>query len=299
MNENLDMNDMNDRNESVIRRMKLKTALPVFLCVFLFAAFFTEPLQAQSLDTAEVMELYRQAREMFRQANELASSDPAQAEQLYRNSAMRFEKIVWQGGIRNGEIFYNIGNAYFKIGDIGRAILNYKRAALFIPNDLNLRQNLHFAKARRIDRIEEPQRMQVLKILFFWHYDLSSHTRMVLFSAFFILLWVFAGFRLFFSKSFLSWMILFLAGFAFLFLGSLAIDTIYHYNRDPGVIINHEVIARKGDSVSYESSFKEPLHSGTEFTLIEKRGSWYYIELPDFRRCWVPEADVELVMFNL
>lgn len=279
--------------------MKLKTALSVCLCVFLFAVFFTKPLPAQSLDTAEVMELYRQAREMFRQANELATSDPDQAEQLYRNSAMRFEKIVRQGGIRNGEIFYNIGNAYFKISDIGRAILNYKRAALFIPNDLNLRQNLQFAKARRIDRIEEPQRMQVLKILFFWHYDLSSHTRMILFTVFFILFWVFAGFRLFFSKSFLNWLILFLAGFSFLFLGSLAIDTIYHYNREPGVIINHEVIARKGDSISYESSFKEPLHPGTEFTLIEKRGSWYYIELPDFRRCWVPEADVELVMSNL
>jgi tetratricopeptide (TPR) repeat protein len=290
---------MSDRNESVIRRMKLKTTLSVFLCVFLFAAFFTETLQAQSLDTAEVMELYRQAREMFRQANEMAASDPDQAEQLYRNSAMRFEKIVWQGGIRNGEIFYNIGNAYFKMGDIGRAILNYKRAALFMPNDLNLRQNLHFAKARRIDRIEEPQRMQVLKILFFWHYDLSSHTRMILFSAFFILFWVFAGFRLFFSKSFLNWLILFLAGFAFLFLGSLIIDTIYHYNRDPGVIVSLEVIARKGDSVSYESSFKEPLHSGTEFTLIEKRGSWFHIELPDSRRCWIPETDVELVMFNL
>jgi len=265
----------------------------------LFAAFFTEPLQAQSLDTAEVMELYRQAREMFRQANELASSDPAQAELLYRNSAMRFEKIVRQGGIQNGEIFYNIGNAYFKIDDIGRAILNYKRAALFIPNDLNLRQNLQFAKARRIDRIEEPQRMQVLKILFFWHYDLSSHTRMILFTVFFVLFWVFAGFRLFFSKSFLKWLILFPAGFALLFLGSLMIDTIYHYNRDPGVIINHEVIARKGDSVSYESSFKEPLHSGTEFTLIEKRGSWYYIELLDFRKCWIPEADVELVKVSL
>lgn len=279
--------------------MTLTAVWSVFLTLVLVVAFSTEPLHAQTLDTAEVMELYRQAREMFRQANETAASDPEAADQLYRKALMRYEKIVWEGGIRNGKLFYNIGNTYFKIKDLGRAILNYKRAALFIPNDPNLRQNLEFAKARRIDRIEEPQKIRILKILFFWHYDFSTHTRVILFSVFGMLFWIFAGFRLFFSKRFVNRLIVFSAGLAFLFLTSLIADMIHQQKNQPGVIISPEVIARKGDSETYERSFKEPIHSGTEFILIEKRGNWYNIELLDARRCWVPEPDAELVMKGL
>jgi tetratricopeptide (TPR) repeat protein len=252
-----------------------------------------------ALDRAEVMELYRQARELFRQANDTSAADPQAAELLYRKALTRYEKIAWEGGIRNGKLFYNIGNTYFKLGEIGKAILNYKRAERFIPNDPNLRQNLQFAKARRIDRIEEPQERQVLKILFFWHYDFPVPVRVMLFSIFFIVFWIVATLRLFFSKSFLNWGIGITAGLAILLAGSLIVDMIQMQNRRPGVIISPEVVARKGDSETYEKSFKAPLHSGTEFILIEKRGSWYNIELPDSRRCWVPSADVELVMPDL
>jgi uncharacterized protein YgiM (DUF1202 family) len=55
------------------------------------------------------------------------------------------------------------------------------------------------------------------------------------------------------------------------------------------------VVARKGNSETYEPSFKDPLHSGTEFTLIEDRGDWYQIELADARTCWVTSKDVALV----
>ncbi|RJP76865.1 MAG: hypothetical protein C4522_16725 [Desulfobacteraceae bacterium] len=290
---------MKDQEKMLHRKMTLTAVWSVFLTLVLAVAFSAEPLQAGTLDTPEVMELYRQAREMFRQANETASTDPEAADRLYRKALMRYERIVWEGGIRNGKLFYNIGNAYFRIKDLGRAILNYKRAALFIPNDPNLRQNLEFAKARSVDRIEEPQNIRILKILFFWHYDFSSHTRMMLFSVFGMLLWIFAGFRLFFSKRFLNWLIVFSAGLALLFLTSLTADAIHQQKDRPGVIISPEVVARKGDSQTYERSFKEPLHAGTEFILIEKRGNWYNIELRDDRRCWVPEPDAELVMNGL
>ena len=69
-----------------------------------------------------------------------------------------------------------------------------------------------------------------------------------------------------------------------------------HLNRvRPGVIISSKVIARKGNSNTYEPSFKKSLHSGTEFTLIEKSENWYQIELSDSRKCWVPEKDIEFV----
>ena len=51
--------------------------------------------------------------------------------------------------------------------DIGRAILNYRRAEQYLPNDTNLHQNIAFAKTLRIDQIEDKQQTQILQILFF------------------------------------------------------------------------------------------------------------------------------------
>jgi len=277
------------------KKIMLCMNLLALICSFIYA----QPLYASVPDHAEIMELYNQARELFRQANELSSNNPDAANDLYRKSVMRFEKIVWKGGINNGKLFYNIGNIYFKMGDVGRAILNYKRASQFIPNDPNLIQNFKSAKARRTDRIEEPQKKRVLKTLFFWHYDLSTTTRVIIFTLFFIFLWMAAILKLFISRKYLTGFIIFASIISILFFGSLLGDFLYQQNYRQGVIISPEVIARKGNSTAYEQSFTEPLHAGTEFILIEAReNNWYHIELTDSRRCWIPAGDAEFVILS-
>jgi hypothetical protein len=61
------------------------------------------------------------------------------------------------------------------------------------------------------------------------------------------------------------------------------------------VVVQGEVVARKGDSDAYEPSFREPLHAGTEFALLERRQDWHHVQLADGRRCWIPSASAELV----
>ena len=82
---------------------------------------------------------------------------------------------------------------------------------------------------------------------------------------------------------------------AALLLTSLASEAIQHQRIRPGVIVNRQVVARKGDSETYEKSFTEPLHAGTEFKLLESRPDWLEIELADGRTCWVPINSAELV----
>jgi tetratricopeptide (TPR) repeat protein len=76
----------------------------------------------------------------------------AQANQLYEQgryaeAAARYEEIV-AGGIADGRVYYNLGNAYFKAGQIGKAILNYERARRLLPRDDDIRANLSFAQAQ-------------------------------------------------------------------------------------------------------------------------------------------------------
>ncbi len=264
-----------------------------FAC--LFSGIFITDLNAKELDRAAITDLYSQAKDLFRQADRKSASSPEEAVSLYKKAAMRYERLIKEGGIKNGKIYYNLGNIYFRLNDIGRAILNYRKAEQYIPNDSNLRQNLDYARQKRIDKIGEKQETKVLKTLFFWHYDLSVRTRIILFTIFFSLIWIFAGLRIFFKRPFLFWCITVSAFFSILLTGSLVIAEYNLKEIRPGVIISAETTARKGNSETYEPSFKEPLHAGTEFTLLEKRGNWYRIELPDSRTCWVPSNDVEMV----
>jgi tetratricopeptide (TPR) repeat protein len=276
--------------------VKFYSPIFAFLIISLLAAGFSAPLlRAEPLDEAQVADLYAQAKDYFRQANELAAVSPAQAEDLYGKAAMRYERIVEEGGIQNGKLYYNLGNVYFRLKDLGRAILNYRRAEQYIPNDPNLKQNLDYAREKRLDDIEEKQETKVLKTLFFWHYDLSTKGRLMIFSVCFVLMWTAAAIRIFTQASSLRWCITVSFILSLLLAGSLLSEEISLRNTRPGVVISREVVARKGNSETYEPSFKDPLHSGTEFRLIEDRGSWYQIELADARTCWVHSKDVALV----
>ncbi len=264
--------------------------LPFLLFLVLLAM---TPLVARAeLSESEIADLFSQGKELFRQANDQAPADPVGARDLYGKAALRFERIVREGGVRNGRLFYNIGNAYFRMNDIGRAILNYRRAERFIPNDPNLQQNLDYARKRRLDRVEETQKSKALRAVFFWHYDFSTRTRSRVFTLAFLLVWCAAAARLFWRRSSLNWTIGVCGTVSALFLGSLAAESLEQGRTRVGVIIADEAVARKGDSESYEPSFKEPLHAGMEFEVVEDRGGWLQVRLPDARQCWLPSKAV-------
>jgi tetratricopeptide (TPR) repeat protein len=249
----------------------------------------------ERLTKAEVSQLFHEANQLFARANQAASSDPAKAGDLYQKSLLRYRKIVDQGNIENGKLYYNIGNIYFKTKDIGRAILNYKKAERYLGNDINLQKNLAFARQMRPDKIDVKQETKILSTVFFWHYDLSSKTRLFLFSGLFGLLWLFAGIRIFVKRPFFKWAAALTGALSLMFAASLGVEYLARKNTIEGVVISEESVARKGNSISYEPSFKNPLHAGTEFRVLEERGAWMRVQLPDDRTCWLPATDVELV----
>jgi tetratricopeptide (TPR) repeat protein len=236
-----------------------------------------------------------QAEQLFRRAMELDRTDPDAAKAYYQEAILHYEAIAKNGGVRNGKLYYNVGNAYFRIGDTGRAILNYKRAELFMRNDGNLRQNLDYARNRRADRIELRQKEKVLKTLFFIHYDIPPRMKLIIFAISFGVLWVSAAARLFRRFGWLKIAIAVSAVASAVFLASLMVDATSLARTPEGVITAEETIGRMGDADTYQPSFKEPLHAGSEFRLIEKRPGWWRIELESGDRTWIPEGAAELV----
>ena len=67
-------------------------------------------------------------------------------EERYAPAAAEYEKILG-AGLESGHVYFNLGNAYFKAGDVGRALLNYERARRLIPRDPDLQANLAYARS--------------------------------------------------------------------------------------------------------------------------------------------------------
>ena len=274
--------------------MKLKTALLFFAALLLGLQVRVCPAAAKqpSLGIAEQQTLLDAADSFFHEANDLAAENPGQAEELYRKALLRYERLA-ESGITNGMIYYNIGNIHYLLGQLGKAILNYRRAEQYRPDDDNLQQNIAFVSSKKVDAIETEPQDRVLHTVFFWHYDTSTRSRAVLFAVFYGLFWVAITLRLFFNflprwpaRTFLVLFVILSASLAF-DLTSGAIPR--------GVIISEEVTARKGDGYNYRSSFEAPLHAGTEFKLLDRRGNWLQIELADGRHCWIPAKDAGIV----
>jgi len=256
---------------------------------------FVSPDVCARLSGQEISTHLSQGEQQFRRAMELDRTDPDAAKAYYQEAILHYEAIVKEGGVRNGKLYYDIGNAYFRIGDVGRAILNYKRAELFMQNDPNLEQNLDYARNRRADRIEVQQREKVLKTLFFIHYDIPSRVKLFIFAISFGALWVSAAARIYLRTGWLKLVVIVGAAVSGIFLASLVVDSVSFARSPEGVVTAQETVGRMGDADTYQQSFKEPLHAGAEFTLLEKRPGWWHIELENGDRTWISEGSAELV----
>jgi tetratricopeptide (TPR) repeat protein len=74
-------------------------------------------------------------------------------EQKFDAAASRYEAII-KNGYENGEVYFNLGNAYYKSGKLQRAILSYERARKFIANDEDLDFNIRLVNLQLQDKIE-------------------------------------------------------------------------------------------------------------------------------------------------
>lgn len=240
------------------------------------------------LSRQDLHALLNEANAIFQQANVAGDSDTGR--QLYDKAILLYEKIIDQAGVRNAGLYYNLANAYLLKDDIGRAILNYRRAERLDRSDLNIKKNLAFARSRRIDRVETAAPKRVLETLFFWHYDLSLRTKFLLASLGFASSCLCGTAMIWRGRSTASTAA---GALSAVLVVSLLTSIVMEMRRQSGerfgVITAAKVEARQGDGPNYPPSFKDSLHAGTEFDLLEQRPGWLHIRLSDGADAWVPE----------
>jgi hypothetical protein len=271
----------------------MNSVIKIFMFFVLVAAVSQASVVLAGLSEDEVYSEFKAANELFRQGNEASGDD---ADKLYGEAILRFERIVEDGGIRNAGLYYNLGNAYLLKDDIGRAIVNYRRSERLDDSNADLRKNLAFARSRRIDQIDIETETKVLHTLFFWHYDFSLQVRFFLACLFFAACFLVLTAMVWFGRRGAMRAICVVCGVAFVcFALSVTVESVGKARRKCGVIVSESVIARQGDGHNYPKSFKDPLHAGTEFDLIKRQSGWFNVRLSDGSEAWVPVATGELV----
>lgn len=230
----------------------------------------------------------------FDRAQDIQSDQRDQARLLFLAAAQRLEGIAAE--IDNGRLEYNIGNCYLQAGDLGRAILHYLRAQRLMPRDSLLADNLAEARSRRLTNVPVGRAGAVLRNVFFWHFETSPAGRKRAAVALFALAWVLLTVRVFIRRR--GWHVA--AGVCMIaslgLTASLSTQQWLERTNPPGVVLDMDVVVYKGPGAGYQRQFEQPLQSGTEFTLRERRGTWWNIELPDGQRGWIDRAHAALVV---
>ena len=213
----------------------------------------------------------------------------------YEQAARSYQQLV-DKGYGDPVLYYNLGNAYFKDGDTGRAILNYLRAERLSPRDGDIRANLDFARNQTLDVLESGESPLVKSVTTLLFRVTTSELGAValafwlLFASSLLLLMV--G-----PRGWLAWTRPAVVATAVLLVlggGSLGARLYVDSTNREAVIVAEEVDVVSGPGSRYTPEFT--LHAGTETGLVEKRGAWARIALPGGSlQGWVPAASVEEV----
>lgn len=234
-------------------------------------------------------------RPTLAQAEAMGIANSLYANGRYAEAAQSYEQLIAQG-VADSAIYYNLGSAYFRQGDVGRAILNYRRAAELNPRDADIQANLAAARAQATDQLPAESGSPLT--------DFANATgnwltldelALIALGAWFLLglLWFVyrqsgnGRFRPILQTS------LILAGLLVVVVGGAMGSRLVAANgRPPGVIVAQSVSVSAEPAAGASTEFT--LHSGAEVSLIGQRGDWVQVAFPGVPSgSWVPVTAVE------
>ena len=225
------------------------------------------------------------------------------ANQLYESgrfaaSAQAYQQLV-DRGYRDSALYYNLGNAHYKQGDLGRAVLSYLRAERLDPRDADIQANLEVARGQTIDVFDTADDATLASLARAAQSWLTlNEVAAITLGLWFLLAALLIALSLSRSERFRG-EVRYAAIVAALLMviGVVSLGTQMYGESarlQEAVIVAESVDVVSGPGPQYVTEFT--LHGGTEASLIERRGNWARLALPGGQlQGWVPVSAVEEV----
>ena len=256
--------------------VKAKTIRNIFILSALFSLFFLKTGLASDNHEASA---FNRANVYYEQAN-------------YDEAIKQYNSIL-ESGYESGNLYYNLGNCYFKKGELGRAIFNYEKARRLIPLDKDLEFNYEFARSLIKGQAAASKKSLPLRILNNLFDKLTVDGLTILASTLYILVLVIVLIGLFF-RMFKKQALIFAA-----FLGLFFIVGLVGL-REKVVLLNKEaiVVAKQADA-KFEPMDKATtyftLYEGTNVEVIASQGNWYKVKRQDNKSGWLENSALSIL----
>ena len=223
-------------------------------------------------------------------------ADSAYIRNDFTTAIQIYEMILRKG--ESADIYYNLGNSYFKIGDIAKAILNYERALILKPANKDIRSNLEIARAKTVDKVTDVPELFFITWLKSITNSMGIQSWAIIAISFF-LLFIVSIYFFFFSTKIVARKTFFILALFFLVFCvianiSAAFQRKVRLNRMNAIIISPSVTIRSTPNDNGTSLFI--LHEGRKvFIKDDSMKDWKEIQLEDGNVGWVKKNDLEVI----
>lgn len=233
---------------------------------------------------------------VFAQADLLQKANELYTKEQFKQSIDVYNQILMTN-MESPEVYFNLGNAYYKTGQYTLAILNYERAKLLAPDDEDINFNLQVANQKVVDSIQE---LPGIFIVRWWNSLVNSQTTdgwAILSILSFVIFLIMLGFY-FFAKTSEVKRITFWSGCF------LIVFTIFSWSsaaKQKSRLVNHSEAIVMQPTVTVKSSPTETgtnlfvVHEGLKVKITDKLGDWVEIKLADGNKGWLLLESIERI----
>lgn len=223
-------------------------------------------------------------------------ADSAYIRNDFTTAIQIYEMILRTG--ESADIYYNLGNSYYKVGDIAKAILNYERALILKPANKDIRSNLEIARGKTVDKVTDVPELFFITWLKSITNSMGIQSWAIIAISFF-LLFIVSIYFFFFSTKIVARKTFFILALFFLVFCvianiSAAFQRRVRLNRMNAIIISPSVTIRSTPNDNGTSLFI--LHEGRKvFIKDDSMKDWKEIQLEDGNVGWVKKNDLEVI----
>lgn len=225
---------------------------------------------------------------LFDEANTLYSNGK------YNEAIEKYDEVV-DKGLHSAEIYFNLGNAHYKLNHIAPSIYYYEKALLLSPNDSEIQNNLSFAQNMTIDAIEFVPEIGISRFLRSaiktFSFDSWAYIS-VAFVVLFVILFITYYFTSSTNKKRFTFVTSITSAFLTILFLSFAFQRQTMDNKDnPAVVFAQESLVRTDPNLSGEEAFR--LHEGTKVRVLDTINNWTEILLVDGKTGWITSEEIK------
>lgn len=224
----------------------------------------------------------------------IQAANNAYNEGLYDSALITYQKVLDEG-LESGELYYNMGNAYYKNNDIASAILYYEKAKKLLPTDESIDYNLNIVNSMIVDKIDKVPELFYKKWWNFFYNIINPDAWAVFALVSFSLLVITIGLFIITRRRSYRKLSFYIA--VLLIIITTASATLayqkYYYNLEHKEAIVFDLSITVKSSPTQNAVDLFVIHEGTKVRIIDKINNWVEIKIKNGSIGWLPEESIK------